>query len=281
MKHIIVSYIYILNKLLLIFICYFLLHSFTKAEPKYTFKILASIPIDAKEIQTDRIGNLYIISKTNQLYKYSTQGKLLSTLNYKYNGNISKIDVSNSLEIYVFYKELNTIIFLDNNLAYRGEINLSNYDIAQATAAARSYDNGIWLFDIADLQLKKLNKDGKINQQSGAARQYTQAKNIMPNYIYDNNDRVYVNDSNIGIMVFDVFANYIKTIPIKGVEDFKIIGNEIYFNKQKNLFLYNVKTYEQNAIQLPDSTTIIKSSIEKERLYLMKENAVEIYEIVQ
>jgi hypothetical protein len=119
------------------------------------FTFIKAIPIEAKDIQTDRLGNIYAISKTNQLYKYSPDGKLLSTLNYKYLGNISFVDATNPLEIYVFYKELNLVVFLDNNLAYRGEIRLTDFNIGQAAAIARSFDNGIWIFDLADMQLKK------------------------------------------------------------------------------------------------------------------------------
>ncbi len=244
-----------------------------------TFKLIASIGVDAKEIQTDRMGYLYVISKTNQLYKYSSSGKLLSTLNYNYSGNISLIDVSNPLEIYVFYRELNSIVFLDNNLAFRGDINLSNFSIGQASSIARSYDNGIWVFDVADLQVKKLNKDGATTLQSANVRQFTQANTIMPTFMYDNNERLYVNDSSLGILVFDVFTNYIKTIPLKGIADFKILGDDLFYCKNKVLFAYNLKGLLQKSIQLPDSLTISDFSIEKDRLYLVKDNFVEIYEI--
>ncbi len=244
-----------------------------------TFKLIASIGIDAKEIQTDRMGNLYVISKTNQLYKYSSVGKLLSTLNYNYSGNITSLDVSNPLELYVFYRELNSIVFLDNNLAFRGDINLSNYSIGQASSIARSYDNGLWVFDVADLQIKKLSKDGSTTLQSANVRQFTQANSIMPTFMYDNNDRLYVNDSALGIMVFDVFTNFIKTIPLKGIADFKILGDDLFYCKNKVLYAYNLKGLLQKSIQLPDSLTISDCSIEKDRLYLLKDYFVEIYDI--
>lgn len=244
------------------------------------FKLVASINVDAKEIQTDRMGNLYVVSKTNQLYKYSSVGKLLSTLNYNYSGNISLIDASNPLEIYVFYRELNSIVFLDNNLAFRGDINLSNFSIGQASSIARSYDNGIWVFDVADLQVKKLSKEGSISLQSANVRQFTQANSVMPTFMYDNNDRLYVNDSALGIMVFDVFTNFIKTLPIKGIIDFKVLGDDLYFIKNKVLYSYNLKGLLQKSIPLPDSSfTITDCSIEKDRIFLVKENLVEVYEI--
>ncbi len=252
--------------------------SFANAQVS-TFNLISTINVDAKEIQTDRMGNLYIISKTNQLYKYSSSGKLLSTLNYNYSGNITSLDVSNTLEIYVFYRELNSIVFLDNNLAFRGDINLSNFGIGQASSIARSYDNGIWVFDVVDLQVKKLGKDGVISLQSNNVRQFTQAKSIMPTFMFDNNDRLYVNDSTLGILVFDVFTNYIKTIPIKGIVDFKILGDDLYFSKNQVLYGYKLKGLLQKSVQLPDNISFSDCSIEKDRLFIANNNLVEIYEV--
>ena len=102
----------------MLFFFSFLSFQIPNTKPQTTnFLLIKNISIDAKDIQTDRLGNLYIISKTNQLYKYDSRGNLLGTLNYKYLGNINFIDASNPFELYVFYKELNEVLFLDNNLS--------------------------------------------------------------------------------------------------------------------------------------------------------------------
>lgn len=240
------------------------------------FLLLKTIPLDAKDIQTDRLGNLYVVSKTNQLYKYNSEGKLLSTLNYKYLGNITQVDATNPLEIYVFYKELNTVVFLDNNLAYRGEMNLANYGVGQAAAIARSYDNGLWVFDLADLQLKKMDKNGENLQVSGNIRQYI-SNTSMANFIYDDNDHVFVNDSLNGVLVFNVFGTFLKTIPVKGCKEIKVINDELYYWQVPQLKKYQVKTFVTTSYSLPDSVDIKDVSIEKDRLYLLKPAEVSIY----
>lgn len=246
-------------------------------EPDSTFTLIKQIPLEAKDIETDRLGNLYLVSKTNQLYKYSQDGKLLSTLNYKYLGNITHVDATNPLEVYVFYKELNLVVFLDNNLAYRGEINLSEKNIGQAGAMARSYDNGLWVFDQADLQLKKMNKTGEITQMSGNIRQYMNTQNAV-NFLYDDNDRVYTNDSSNGVLVFDVFANYLKTIPIKGCREIKVIESNLYYWNKTRLQKYNMKKFTTTTYHsIPDFESVIDLSIEKQRLYLLKNKEVLIY----
>jgi hypothetical protein len=243
-----------------------------------TFHHIKTIPIEAKEIQTDRLGNIFVVSKTNQLYKYSSDGKLLSTLNYKYLGNITLVDATNPLEVYVFYKELNMVVFLDNNLAYRGELALNDFNIGQAAAIARSFDNGIWIFDLADMQLKKMDKDGGNMLASGNMRQYTTANSAI-SYLYDNDERVFVNDSTNGIFVFDVFATYLKTLPIKGCDEVKVINNELFYHQAHTTELkkYQLKTFQTTTYPLPDSTQVRDISIEKNRLYLLKTAEVVIY----
>jgi hypothetical protein len=241
------------------------------------FRLVRYIEKAAKDIHTDRLGNLYVVTKTNQLYKYSPEGILLSTLNYKYIGNISHIDATNPLEIYVFYKELNLVVFLDNNLAYRGEMKLERYQVTQASAIARSFDNGIWAFDLADLQLKRMDKNGENLQASGNIRQFVKQKQLLPTYVFDDNNRVFLVDSSTGIMVFDVFAQYLKTIPIRGNEEVKVIGDELYYKQQQNIFKYHLKTFTTAGFRLPPGETILDLSIEKGRLYILLPGKIGIY----
>jgi hypothetical protein len=259
-----------------VILCFAFLTLNSFQEPLQVFRLISSIDIEAKDIETDRLGNLYVVSKTNQLYKYSSDGKLLSTLNYKYVGNISYVDATNPLEIYIFYRELNKIIYLDNNLAYRGESDLSRMGIGQASAIARAFDNGIWVFDIADMQLKKLNKKGETEQLSGNVRQFVNTK-LQPAFIHDNTERVFLSDSSTGILVFDVFASYIKTIPIKSASHIKPIENNIYFYNSSTLNIYNQVNFKTSSFSVPDSSTVKDISIEKSRLYIMRSDRIDVY----
>lgn len=248
------------------------------AQPTTTgrYKLLHSIELGAKDIETDRLGNLYLVTPTNQLYKYSPEGKLLSTLNYKYVGNISFVDASNPLEIYVFYKELNKIIYLDNNLAYRGESDLSAMNIGQASAIARAYDNGLWVFDLADLQLKHLNKQGQLLHESGNVRQFIN-KPTQPQYITDNDNRIIVNDSTTGVLVFDVFATHLNTLPLIGVKQVKVIEDEIYYVRGQYIYRYNLKSKQTNQFELPNQDAVNDISIEKSKLYMLRSGRIDVY----
>ncbi len=279
MKHRSKSIKLLLNRTGKILLVLFGILFFSFQNPDYSnFRLLATIEIWAKDMQSDRLGNVYVVSRTNQLFKYDLNGKITSNLNYAYLGNISHIDASNPFELYLFYKELNAVIFLDNNLAYRGRMNLSDAGVIQAGTAARNYANGIWVFDQGDLQLKKIERDGKVTQVSGNVLKFAQTRNLAPNYMFDNGSKVFVNDSMVGILVFDVFANYQKTIPLKGLKSFKILDDELYFLRNHQLFAYHLKTLQQKSIVLPDSN-FKDFSIEKEQIYLQKESQICIYSL--
>jgi hypothetical protein len=230
--------------------------------------------VNAKYIQADELGNLYVVSPSNQLYKYNTSGKVLATLNYNYNGNISSIDASNPMEIYVFYKEINRVLFLDNNLAYRGELDLTKQNITQASAIARSYDNGIWVFDLGDLQLKKMSKDGTVTQTSGNIRQIIKT-DFVPTTLLENTKQVMIaNDSTA--LLFDVFASYVKTYKFSKTASFQLNSNYILQTSDNQINAIELKI----GINRPVFQIVNKikwSYLAKDLIYTFQDNKVTIY----
>lgn len=246
-------------------------------QPVYT--LIRHIPVEAYFLGTDNLGNAYVLSNAHDLNKYKPDGSFYSTQNIKVNGNISSIDVSNTLQVNLFYRNLNRVVILDNLLAVRGEVNLQDLGIVQASASARSFDNGIWVFDNTDLQLKKIDKDLKrITQQSGNVRMYAEKGiPVQPNFIIDNGSRVFVNNPAGGILVFDVFAQYLKTIPLTGLDHFQVLNDELIYFENNRLNTYHLATARKDIISLPDSTDVLDARVEKNRLYLLRKNGLTLY----
>ena len=239
-------------------------------------KLVSEFTVNAKFVQADDMGNLYIVSPTNQLYKYNYSGKVLATLNYNYNGNISSLDVSNPMEIYIFYKEINRVLLLDNNLAYRGELDLTKLNITQAAAIARSFDNGIWVFDLGDLQLKKITKDGILSQSSGNIKQFTQT-DFIPNLLSDNTNQIMLCNDSV-CLLFDVFAAYIKTIKFKNSQNFQFGNNQIFETNQSQINSIDLKMGIRNIVYtFPYFQKPFWTYINKENIILFTKNIISVY----
>ena len=242
-----------------------------------SFTLIKELPLPGKKIESDRLGSWYLVSPSNQLYKYSSDGKLLSTLNYNYQGNIDQLDVTNPLEIYVFYRELNKLVFLDNTLSFRGEMALSDAGISQASSIARSYDNGIWVFDMSDLQLKKIDKDGKLLQSSGNIKQYLSKEPVFPIQIIDNGTNVFVNDPINGVLVFDLFGTYIKTVSITNCLKIKVIDDLIYSVSKGELHAHKLGFIGNPYYPLPIKSDVLQFDINKKHLFILTGSTLRIY----
>lgn len=216
---------------------------------------------------TDPLGNVYVLSQTNQLNKYDSTGKWLATLNYSYNGSISSIDVSNPIEIIVFYKELNTLLFLDDNLVFRGELNLANAGIIQAQAVSRSYDNACWIFDAGDFQLKKIRKNGETLIQSGSLPMIITNFNSDIRKMAENASFVFLMKEK-GIYVFDIFGNYNKTISYSGNILPSVSMKKLWLPQANSIVEWKsgLPGSENKIFELPNDT-ILECSLSQNHLY--------------
>lgn len=241
------------------------------------FRLIKSIPANSCYVTTDNLGNSYLLNN-NVLEKYDQEAALLKSYSNKNLGNISSIDASNPLKVLLFYKSFQQIIILDNTLSPSGNsIVLEVLGYNQTTLACLSNNNGFWIFNQQnselirfDMTLHKTQQTGNISQLTGFA--------VNPNFLMEQYDKVFLNDSLAGILVFDIYGTYNKTIPIKGLRHFQISNNHLIYFKEGKLKSYNMRTMEEGEISLPE-TSILDARSEKEKLYLLKQKSLDIYHV--
>ena len=124
---------------------------------KPEFSLEAEIKGQFKFFTTDKLGNVFVLTLKNDIQKFDKKGKKLTEANFKVMGDATMIDAGNPLEIYVFYKDQNKLVYFDNILNYRGETDLyKTLGVNNIQAVCRSYDNGFWFFDPDNFKLKKV-----------------------------------------------------------------------------------------------------------------------------
>ena len=81
------------------------------------------------------------------------------------------IDVTNPFQILVYYRDYGTVVVLDRTLSELDRIDLfANTAIQQPGVIARSYDDGMWVFDNWDFRLLRLNGIGEVEQRTNNLR---------------------------------------------------------------------------------------------------------------
>jgi hypothetical protein len=242
------------------------------------FSFIASIPEKATHITTDHLGNVYTLSG-NGLKKYNSEGNQLKTFSNKNIGSLTLIDASNPLKILLFYPSFQEIIFLDNMLSPTGNpVLLETLGYRQISLACISENNGFWVFNKQTSELIKFNNQLQKVFQSGNINQVAGYNNMNPTFLAEQNNHVFLCDSAIGILLFDNFGTFHKVIPIKKVEHFQLSNQTIIYFQNKKLKSYHLQTFQEAEMFIPDSNAIIARS-EKEKLYLLKQNSIEIYRL--
>lgn len=239
------------------------------------FTLEKRISVDADQIHTDQLNNVYLV-KEKKVRKISLDGTFDYEFNSRRYGDITSIDVTRPLKPMLFYRDLSQLIVLDNTMSMQGgPIDLFERNLGQVTAAAVSVNDHFWLYNLENFELlrvtssfKTVNKSGNLTQVMGAG--------VMPNFMVEVDNWLYVNDPSLGILVFDIYGTYSKKIPLKGLSFFQVIGGKIYFQKDRKLFAYDTKSHTSEPIELPveDFDDIRVSS---NKLFVLKDNWLEVY----
>ncbi len=240
-----------------------------------SFSLINTYQTKANNIAIDNFGSFYAASN-NSVMKFSSDGKFLFRYEeFKY-GKIGMVDVNNPMKLLVFYPDFMTVMTMDRFLAPINTYNFFDLGYQNISAVASSNDGRIWFYDNIEFKLKKIDEGGKVFRESQALNVVLeQAPN--PNFMMERDNKVYMNDPNIGILVFDIFGSYEKTIPLKGLSKFQVLQDQIIYFDNHHLNAYNSFTLELKSLSLPDTLDVSLAAIEKDRLAIMKKEKIDFY----
>ncbi len=220
-------------------------------------------------------GNIWVADDSYTLYKYSPSGKQITNVNIKSYGKITSIDCSNPFEIYVFCKDVGIIVFYDNMLNLKGEVRLGNHYLSNTICITRSYDNHIWLLDMSEYKLLKINKKGEIMAESFSLNNML-GEALHPYKIWEENNNVYIADSLVGIHQFDIYATYTSTHHFKNNSAVAMGESNLFFNQNKKLVRYHMmmRMPLETSLVLPANTSFV---VVQNKLYFSDDNKIISY----
>ncbi|RZJ71778.1 hypothetical protein [Flavobacterium sp.] len=99
----------------------------------------------------DNLGSNYYV-KDNTFYK-EKEGKILQYKNISF-GKIEKADLINPMNLVLFYKDFNAVVFLDNQLNEIRRINFSDFvEPMTVTAIGNASQNRLWIYNNINQQI--------------------------------------------------------------------------------------------------------------------------------
>jgi WD40 repeat protein len=231
--------------------------------------------VSADYLSLDPYGNIYAV-KESQLSKFSPQGKLLYTYSNRTLGVISSIDVFNPMKIMLFYKDANTLVFLNEQLALINDP-ISLFDASYYTLSLASYSaaNQIHLYDYANKYLITL--DFNMREISKTPINFP---SFNPTKMIELEEKsLAFHDPEIGVLLFDAFGTFNKLVPILTPATVTVTSELTYYTFNNEVNIYNYKTLNAEKRQLPVQDVLQTLFYRNNMIFLLQNGTIWIYEL--
>lgn len=249
--------------LLLFFFC------FATANPIFAQSPLV-FPEKIKNFTTDNLGNVYVFTLDNQVVKYSPEVREQFRYPNRTLGEATLLDATNPFHLLLFFAQHQTVLTLDRTMNVSGQFNLMQMGFQRADAVGMASDGALWVYDEASFLLKKIKADGTVvvrgNDLSLSVRQ-----SLHPNFLLEREQTVFVNDPAVGVLVFDIFGQYRKTIPILGLSELQVLDDQLIYSKNGQLWSFHLTALLEKPFSLPfELKTGSKLRVANGWLYLLE-----------
>lgn len=223
---------------------------------------------------TDELGHIYALAG-DELALFNLEGRQLQRNSVKTFGRITAISAYYSLKPMVFSAEQGQLAVLDNTLSVQGSIlHLPRLGFPQVVQACMSVQNGFWFFDERELtlarldaQLRPLANSGRLDQLLGFTPH--------PHGMQEHDGQLYLNDPQHGIIVFDLFGTYMRTIPLRGVKGFQVRGRQLFHFTDTGLWVYDMRSFAIVPVPLPlPGEQVHDARVERGHVFALTDTAI-------
>lgn len=130
-------------------VCFLFLIGFSNQAQNISAKLESKTPLENVEfIGVDKYGDTYTEHK-NIFYKTGEKSYQFSDIQL---GKLTSVDILNPLKIVLFYKDMNTVVLLDDKLNEINRINFNTLSNFRTVGfATKANQNNLWIFNV-DLQ---------------------------------------------------------------------------------------------------------------------------------
>jgi len=242
------------------------------------FTLSKTIDGEYAAFTVDNLGNIYVLTKANQLKKLSPNGDSLAIFNdVRRFGKASFVDVTNPLKIVVYYREFTMIIELDRYLNIVNTIDLRKLNILQAKAVGLGYDNNVWVYDELDAKLKRIADDGSLVDQTTDFRQMFDPTPD-PTVLRDQGGYVYLYDTAKGVYIFDHYGALKNHLALPGWKDFDVLDKSMLGRDMHSFFRYQQGTLDMQEEPIPAYALDARQvRITPAAIYVLKKTGLEVY----
>lgn len=241
-------------------------------------KLIGEVNFEGQLHTIDKFGNIYVANGP-RLTRFCNKGHITADFRSAFAGNITFIDASNPLQILIFYRDFNQVLFLSKNLIELSPaIVLGSIGVKNAELVCASEKGGFWVLDWLSREVKYFNQDFKLLNQTSLHG----ILNIVgdnPMFMTEHNSRLYISFPKSGVHYFDRLGTYLSYYPLGNVSEFQINMNHIVLVDYNKVKIFTKETGESQIIELNIDLPLKSARIEGDRLFVFTEQKIHIFKI--
>ena len=233
-------------------------------------------PID--QFTTDEMGNLYTL-RGNDLDLFDRHGVQVAHNSLNAFGLISRIDAYSSMKPIIFSRNQGQLALLDNTLSIQGStMDLSRNGYPQVTLVCTGVQGRFWFFDERDMALIRV--DGKLQELANTGRlDQLLSFTPQPTFMEESDSRLYMIDPEHGVLVFDLFGSFVRTLPIHGADRIQVREGFLWYVQDGQLERYDLRAFTTEIVPWPQDTStsvVLNARIEHGRLYCQTPEGIQV-----
>ncbi len=250
-------------------------------QEEQSFEKIATIKGTFSYFTIDDLNQIYTITNDNDIVKYDIDGNELFRYSNNRMGNLSSLDVSNPLNILLYYPDQQTAITLDRTLSETGEFDLFGPETLEVTAICLSIENKLWTFDASNYRLKLIDSSGLAYEESDDLSLYFDAPPEITQ-MEAHKGCIYANVPESGIVIFDNYGQFDKELPVPGLSHFQFYNDKLFFQKDGELLALDLNTLKEVTLKIPK--TILPNTTVKVKnnyfFYFTEGEQIEVWRVV-
>jgi hypothetical protein len=224
-------------------------------------------------IGEDQMGSKYVVTR-GVLKKIDADSRVYSYSNKQF-GPVTSVDISDPLNVLVFFRDFGVVVMLDKNLSEKKVIapqQLHDHDLPALICS--SANQGFWGYfpDVGRL----------IRFSSRPTREIISedlhllfGRALNPKQLFESNDKLFLVDN--GVWVFDLFANFLFKIDYILQPAVQVKGNKIFFMKENTLCVYDFFLNQETLILLPEKGVKSFHVKNNQTIYLQTDHSLKKY----
>ncbi len=249
----------------------------SRAAAQSSASFLFAIDTPAVLVATDNLDHIYLLNEKNQLLKYGPDGKFLWSYSNKALGKLGFVDVTDPMRILLFYPVLQQAVVLNNNLNEIIRFNFGADPSRLITLVATANSSGFWAYDQQNRSLSLLGNAfndeqllGNIYQQSGI--------DLQPVQMAADDQNVFLYDPRQGIVQFDRFGTYARTLKTRPVGRFEIQDHRIVFLQDDTWQAFDPASGKRESL-VQFSEAVLQASQGTKILAALTQKGIKVYDV--